>query len=65
MAQREALTGEQQQKLDQIRREHVEQDAILDEIASGLDELKDIATTINDVRTRAARCMGATFLPCA
>lgn len=47
--QREALTGEHMQKLDLIRRENIEQDAILDEMAKELDELKDIALRIQDV----------------
>jgi len=46
--QREALTGEHMQKLDLIRRENIEQDAILDEMAKELDELKDIALRIQD-----------------
>ena len=50
---REALSGENQQQLEQIRMEVQDQDNILDEISKGLDDLKDAADKIGDVRARA------------
>jgi len=46
--EREALSGENQQQLEQIRAEVRDQDAILDEISAGLDDLKDAADKIGD-----------------
>jgi len=45
---REALSGENQQQLEQIRSEVHDQDAILDEISAGLDDLKEAADKIGD-----------------
>lgn len=52
---REALSGENQQQLELIRNEVQDQDNILDEISKGLDDLKDAAERIGDVRVPAAR----------
>ena len=49
---REELTGEQMQTLAEISTQTTEQDKILDEISKGLDDLKDIAEKMNDVRRR-------------
>jgi len=48
-SEREALTGENMQQLELIRREVAGQDAILDEMSTKLDELKDVAERIGDV----------------
>ncbi len=45
---KEAMTGEQVQKLEQINKVAQEQDTILDEMSKGLDELKDLAEKMND-----------------
>lgn len=45
---REELTGEHMQQMELIRNEVGEQDAILEEMGKGLDELKEIAERIND-----------------
>ena len=45
---REALSGENQQQLAQIQAEVQDQDAILDEISAGLDDLKEAADKIGD-----------------
>ena len=45
---REALSGEHQQQMAQIRMEVQEQDEILEEISKGLDDLKDAADKIGD-----------------
>ena len=46
--EREALSGENMQQMELIRREVEQQDAILDEMSKGLDELRDIAEKIQD-----------------
>ena len=61
---REELTGEQMQTLAQIHTQTAEQDAVLDEISKGLDELKEIAEKMNDVRGAAGwGGWGARFYP--
>lgn len=46
--EREALSGENMQQMELIRREVEQQDAILEEMSKGLDELRDIAEKIQD-----------------
>jgi hypothetical protein len=45
---KEAMSGEQMQKLAEIRQSTVEQDQVLDEISTGVDELKDLAEKMHD-----------------
>lgn len=45
---KEAMTGEQMQKLAQIQESTREQDLVLDEISKGVDELKDLAEKMQD-----------------
>ena len=47
---KEALSGEQMQKLEEINTHTREQDMVLDEISRGMDELKDLAEKMHDVR---------------
>jgi len=42
------MTGEQLQKLEQVRAQTKEQDMVLEEIGKGLDELQDLAEKMGD-----------------
>lgn len=48
-SKKQEMTGEQLQKLEQVREQNKEQDMILDEISKGLDELQDLAEKMGDV----------------
>jgi hypothetical protein len=62
-SEREALTGEDMQQLELIRREVAGQDAILDEMSTKLDELKDVAERIGDVSAQKGRCSAGRRCP--
>lgn len=45
---KQEMTGDQLQKLEAVRAQNREQDAVLDEISKGLDELQDLAEKMGD-----------------
>ena len=53
---RQELSGEQLQKMQELNAQSTEQNGMLDEISKGLDELKDLAEKMQDVRGGVCSC---------
>lgn len=47
-SKKQDMTGEQMQKLEEVRAQSKEQDMILDEMSKGLDELQELAEKMQD-----------------
>ncbi len=51
-SKKQDMTGEQMQKMEQVREQNKEQDMILDEMSKGLDELQELAEKMGDVSVK-------------